>query len=106
MSRYVATLQQYAAPDLYDLEEFREFGGILDLTLIDSGKRRLRISFADHLAYRKAGEGDSLRTLHGIGTTSAPGRSFYQVENSEYIRGWLLKGTEYRRLLHCFTWRS
>src|SRR4030088_121853 len=86
MSRYVPTLQQYAPPSLYDLEEMSERAGVLELHLLDEPQRRLRISFSEHLGFRKAGESDALVTLDAIAATSQAGRSFYLVEDSEYLR--------------------
>lgn len=85
MSRYVPALQGYASSKLYDLEEMCERAGILELHLIDETQRRLRMSFSKHLAFRKADEGDSLVTIHAISATSQLGRSFYLVEDSEYV---------------------
>lgn len=86
MSRYVPILQQYAPVKLYDLEELSERAGVLELQLLDETQRLLRMSFSEHLAFRKAGESDALVTLDAIAATSHAGRSFYLVEDSEYLR--------------------
>jgi hypothetical protein len=88
MSRYVPAFQQYAPapPKLYDLEEMCERSGVLEVRLVRQEKDRLHITFSDHLGFRKAGESDALVTLDAIAATSQAGRSFYLVEDSDYVR--------------------
>ena len=88
MSRYVPAFQQYAPtpPKLYDLEEMCERSGVLEVHLVRQEKDRLHITFSDHLGFRKAGESDALVTLDAIAATSQAGRSFYLVEDSDYVR--------------------
>jgi hypothetical protein len=92
VSRYIATLQQYAESGLYDLEELCERAGVLEISLclLNDANVRLVISFSSHLAFRKAGESEGLVTLDAIAATATPGRSFYVVENSDYVR-WLVE---------------
>ena len=91
MSRYVPTFQQYAPPPpkIYDLEELCERSGVLEIRLVRQELDRLHIIFSDHLAFRKAGESDAFVTIDAIVATSEVGRSFYFVEDSDYIR-WLV----------------
>jgi hypothetical protein len=88
MSRYVPAFQQHAPspPELYDLEEVCERSGVLEVRLVGQQERRLHVTFPDHLGFRKAGESDALVTLAAISATSQAGRSFYLVEESDYIR--------------------
>ena len=88
MSRYIPTLQEHAPepPVIYDLEELSERAGVLEIRLVVEGQRRLTLSFSEHLAFRKADEGDSLVTLNAVNSTSTAGRSFYLVEDSDYVR--------------------
>jgi hypothetical protein len=86
MSRYIPVFQQYAPPRVYDLDELREHAGVLEVHLRSEDRRRLTFSFSAHLAFQKADEGDSLVTLNAIGSISELGRSFYRVEESDYIR--------------------
>jgi hypothetical protein len=97
MSRYVPTLQQYAPPRLYDLEEMCERSGVLELYLLDEGQHRIRVSFSEHLGFRKAGESDALVTLDAIAATSQAGRSFYFVEDSVYLRWFIDQSHGIRR---------
>lgn len=94
MSRYLPAFQKYAPtpPKLYDLEELRERSGVLELHLVRQNVDRLHITFSDHLGFRKAGESDALVTLDAIVATSQPGRSFYFVEDSDYIRWFVDQG--------------
>jgi hypothetical protein len=88
MSRYIAVFQEHAPdpPAIYDLDELSERAGVLEIHLRGEGQRRLTLSFSEHLAFRKADEGDSLATLNAMSSTSQTGRSFYLVEDSEYLR--------------------
>jgi hypothetical protein len=94
MSRYVPTFQQYAPapPEIYDLEEMCERSGVLKVCLVRQAGPALHIVFSDHLGFRKAGESDALLTLNAIGTSSQAGRSFYLVEESDYIRWFVQQG--------------
>ena len=94
MSRYIPTFQQYAPepPDIYDLEEMCERSGILKICLVREHGPGLHLEFSDHLAFRKAGESDALVTLRSIRTSSQQGRSFYLVEESDYIRWFVEQG--------------
>ncbi len=107
MSRYVTTFQQYAGSGIYDLEELRDRGGILEihLCLLNDANVRLVMSFSSHLAFRKTGESEGLATLDAIAATSEPGRSFYIVEDSDYVR-WIVEqshGIQKAQLLTHFT---
>jgi hypothetical protein len=92
MQRYITTFQEFANSGLYDLEELCERSGVLEirLCLLNSVSNRLVISFSSHLGFRKAGESEGLVALDAIATTSSPGRSFYVVEDSDYVR-WLVE---------------
>jgi hypothetical protein len=100
MKRYVPVFQQYApaSPDIYDLEEMCERSGELVVRLVRQRKERLKIFFSDHLGFRKAGESDSLVTLREIAVTAQAGRSFYIVENSDYVRWFVDQSHGIRRM--------
>lgn len=105
MSRYIPVFQQFAptAPKIFDLEEMCERSGILTLHLIREQKYRLHVSYLDHLTFRKADEGDALETLDAIDATSQLGRSFYVVEDSEYVQWFVDQGHGIRhteKLIH------
>jgi hypothetical protein len=54
-------------------------------------KRKTACTFSDHLGFRKAGESDALVTLDAIAATSQVGRSFYLVEDSDYVRWFVVQ---------------
>jgi hypothetical protein len=58
---------------------------VLEVFLAHPDGRKVKVTFSDHLGFRKAGESDALVTLDNINSTSVLGRSFYLVEKSEYV---------------------
>lgn len=99
MSRYTPAFQQYvpAPPEIYDLQELCERSGVLKVCLVRQQEPGLHMVFSDHLGFRKAGESDALVTLHSINTSSQAGRSFYLVEDSDYVRWFVEQGHGIRR---------
>jgi hypothetical protein len=99
LSRYLPAFQQHAPepPDIYDLEQLCERSGVLEVRLVHPQEPGLNLVFSDHLAFRKAADGDALVTLHSIGAAPQAGKSFYLVEDSDYIRWFIEQGYGIRR---------
>jgi hypothetical protein len=70
---------------------------VLQVRLLHPERRRLLITFSDHLAFRKAGERYALVTLDTITATSLAGRSFYLAEESDYVRWFVEQGDGIQR---------
>jgi len=85
MNRYLPILQEHAPSALYDLERRVDERGVLTLHLLrDDGGRRTPI-FDGYLAYRKRDEGSALKTLGEAKDSGGLGKSFYRVEESEFL---------------------
>lgn len=85
MNRYAAMHAVELPNEVMVLEELCDREGVLVLTLSATKGDRIRVTFDDYAAYRKADEGDMLATLSEIGATSSLGSTLYEVDVSDYI---------------------
>jgi hypothetical protein len=85
VSRFVPIYQQHVGDSEFDLEELVDRDGELALTLADADGKRVRLTFATYLAYRKRDEGDALLTLAHMNESGATGKQFYRVEDSDFL---------------------
>jgi hypothetical protein len=89
MSRYSAILQAHASQAPFTLEQLLDKGGTLEILLSGRLGGALVVSFDSYLAYRKMDEGDAMVALSQVASVGLQGRSFYQVEESDY-HAWFL----------------
>jgi hypothetical protein len=92
MNTYFEKFQEFSSLSGYDLDELVDRKGILEIRLIDEGRRRLSITFDCYLAYRKLDEGDALVTLEEVTQRCELGKSFYLVEESSFL-DWFVSQT-------------
>jgi hypothetical protein len=85
MSRYIPVLQEMALPKPFELRALLDIDGLLELRLESEGGGKLRVRFDSYLAYRKLDEGDAMSILRDIQAGGVPGKSFYRVEESEFV---------------------
>lgn len=85
MNRYVAILQEHAPSALFELDELVDQSGVLTLRLVGTHGSICRVSFDGYVAYRKIDEGDAMALLAQLAASATAGRSFYRVEESDFV---------------------
>ncbi|MFU2489683.1 hypothetical protein [Thauera sp. WH-1] len=85
MSIYSPILQEYFCNARFELEELVDRAGSLVLTLVRTDGSRVRLQFDSYMAYRKLDEGDALLTLSAMRRTGGMSKSFYRVDNSDFL---------------------
>ncbi len=85
MSIYIPILQEHFCNARLDLEELVDRAGSLVLTLASTDGSQIRLKFDSYMAYRKLDEGDALLTLSAMRKTGGMGKSFYRVDDSDFL---------------------
>jgi hypothetical protein len=84
-NQYVPILQEVASGNVLELESLIDQAGVLTLALISERGHRINIAFDSYVAFRKLDEGDAMQTLSCVSESSALGKCFYEVHNSEFL---------------------
>ena len=85
MSHYLAQWQNLAADHRFELDRLIATAGELRLELTDEAGQALVVRFASPLGYRRLDEGDALTMLEQLAASGGTGKTFYEVENSDYL---------------------
>ena len=78
-------LQEHAPEQLFDLGRLLDESGVLEIALLRDDGGKFELLFPSYLAYRKLDEGDALRVLKDAADSTKLGRSFYRVEESDFL---------------------
>jgi hypothetical protein len=89
MNNYIEVFPEISPPRVYELAQLNHQWGDLTLHLEGKEKRVISLFFHGHLAYRRLYEGDASLALNDLYRTATPGRSFYKVEDSDFVK-WFL----------------
>lgn len=97
MNTYSAILQDFVpVGERFYVKSLRDEAGLLEVTL--SGKTLvLNVQFGAALAYRKVDEGDALKALAEIESTSSPGMVLYGVSESRFTEWFCEQGYGVRK---------
>lgn len=97
MNRYAAIFEEHKASRAYELDSLVDADGVLTLRLKGDEEARLELVFDAYVAYRKLDEGDAMLTLRRVSDTSALGRTFYEVAESEFVAWYVAQGYGVRK---------
>ena len=91
MNKFVPAFVEITPRVVPEFESLVDSGISLTIRLTsDDGVMLIR--FDDHLIYRKLDEGDALKMLDEMATSSSLGKTFYLVEKSEFLE-WMERQT-------------
>ena len=85
MSRYIHILKEHMPENNHDIDYLVDNKAVLTIGMVDNHERKARVIFNHYLAYRKIDESAALTTLDEISKDLAPGKTFYHVEDSEFL---------------------
>jgi hypothetical protein len=87
----VPVLQEHAPEQLFDLDRLLDESGVLEIALLRQDGSRLELLFPSYLAYRKLDEGDAFEALKHAADSTKLGRSFYRVEESDFLDWYIVQ---------------
>ena len=85
-------LQEHAPERLFDLDRLLDESGVLEIALLREDGGRFDLLFPTYLAYRKLDEGNALQALQDAADSTKLGRSFYRVEESDFLDWFVAQG--------------
>jgi hypothetical protein len=85
MNDYVPIFQEICSDVVFALDRLSDHDGALLIQISSDDNRRLNVAFDSYLAYRKMDEGDALLMLEHMKRSGGTTKTFYRVENSEFM---------------------
>ncbi|MDM9623516.1 hypothetical protein [Rhizobium sp. S96] len=85
MTTYESILLSQTPNELFDLNGLSDKGGVLTLSLFNADEAT-DVRFNAYYAYRKIDEGDALKLLSDVASSSQLGKTLYRGADSEFTR--------------------
>lgn len=98
MNKYVPIFQEFTRKLPYEFEQLLDSGGTLIVTIADADGNVLDVCFDSYMVYRKMDEGDALVALAEMAKTGGTTRTFYRVDDSEFVAWFNQQGFKYSEI--------
>jgi hypothetical protein len=96
MNDYVPIFEEICGEVVFALERLVDQDGALLIELWGDDNRRLNVAFDSYVAYLKMDEGDAILMLGHMKRSGGTTKTFYRVENSEFMSWFHLQSCSVR----------